>query len=111
MLKLADTSDELVLNLVHEIEHVLCNHSKYNTVEGILTFAGGVWLFKTPSFLTTAALLLSSGLYDLTVIKRRSRKHEVEADIMGLRMAAITGYQGCSQNLSQVGPMLVVQRY
>ena len=66
-------------------------------------------MFKTPSFLTTAALSLSSWLYDLTVIKRRSRKHEMEADIMGLQLAAITGYQGCTQNLSQVGPMLVVR--
>jgi predicted Zn-dependent protease len=92
MVNLADTPDELALIIAHELAHILFNHTKHNAVEEILTFVGGVWLFKTPSFLTTAALLLSSGLYDLAVIKRRSRKHEVEADMLALRLAAIAGY-------------------
>jgi predicted Zn-dependent protease len=92
MLNLADTPDELALIVAHEIAHVMCDHSNHNAVEEILSFVGGVWLFKTPSFLTTAALLLSMGLYDLAVIKRRSRKHEVEADRLGLYLAAIAGF-------------------
>lgn len=92
MLNLADTPDELALIVAHELAHILCNHGKYHAVDESLIFGVGIWCLKTPSVLLTAALLLSLQLYDLVVIKRRSRQNEMEADMLALKLAALAGF-------------------
>lgn len=93
LLKFAESDDEVAIVMGHEIGHVTARHGAERMTEGVLVAAGGVMLDKATSGEKNHDLLLTVyGVAATGSILAFSRKHESEADFIGIRYAARAGY-------------------
>ncbi len=93
LLKLADSDDEIAIVMGHEIGHVTARHGAERMSQGLMVAVGGVILDSATSGKKNHDLLLVGyGLASTGGILAFSRKHESEADYIGIRYAAKAGY-------------------
>lgn len=93
LLRLAKTDDELAIVMGHEIGHVTARHGAERITQGILvTGAGAVLDASTKDKKSHDVLLAGYGLFSTGGMLAFSRKHESEADYIGIRYAAKAGY-------------------
>ncbi|MEZ5277398.1 MAG: M48 family metallopeptidase [Opitutaceae bacterium] len=96
LLALAESDAELATVMGHEIAHVTARHGSERMSQNILVAAGAVGVgvaTKDQSNSERAAALAAYGLgTTVGVLLPYSRKHETEADIIGLQYAARAGY-------------------
>jgi predicted Zn-dependent protease len=91
------TQDEKSLAVVmgHEIAHAIARHGNQRMSQGLLVQFGGavlsVALSQKPQY-TQELFMQSYGLASGLGVLAYSRKHETEADKMGLIFAAMAGY-------------------
>ncbi len=91
------TGDEKSLAVVmgHEVAHAVARHGNQRMSQGMLAQFGGsvlsVMLSQKPQA-TQQLFLQSFGVFSGLGILKYSRKHETEADKMGLIFAAMAGY-------------------
>jgi predicted Zn-dependent protease len=95
IMKLATDDDMLAVIMGHEIAHAIARHgnermSQALAVKGMGTIVGGV--FDTGSEASQNIFLQSYGLVSALGMLSYSRKHETEADKMGLVFMALAGY-------------------
>lgn len=89
--KLHVTDDELAAVMGHEIAHALREHGRERASEQLATAAAigiAAAVLGAPSGSTNLAALVA----DVTISRPNSRTHEVEADRMGVELAARAGY-------------------
>lgn len=90
--KLQVTDDELAAVMGHEIAHALREHGRERASEQYATAAAltiaGTLLGGAP----TGTMELAALVTDLTISRPNSRTHEVEADRIGVELAARAGY-------------------
>ena len=98
LLKLVASDDELAVVLGHEVAHAVAKHSNERMSQQMLASVGGaalgVGLEASGKSKTTASL--ATGVFGLGaqygVMLPFSRKHESEADYMGLVLMTMAGY-------------------
>lgn len=92
------TADETGLATVmgHEVSHALANHGQQRMSAGLLQQAGAAGVAIATGGQTAEtqqlAMLAYSGVSQLGGMLPFSRKHETEADVIGLKLMAIAGY-------------------
>jgi predicted Zn-dependent protease len=96
LLKVAETDAELATVIGHEIAHVTARHGSERMSQNILVAAGAIGIgvaMKDRSDADRNAALAAYGLgASIGVMLPYSRRHETEADTIGLRYAARAGY-------------------
>jgi predicted Zn-dependent protease len=96
LLKLADTEDELAVVVAHEIAHAVAKHGAERMSYQLASQLGGVALsvaIKDYSGQTQAIFEQAYGMTaQYALILPYSRKHEYEADRMGMIFMALAGY-------------------
>ena len=93
LLRLAKSDDELAIVMGHEIGHVTARHGAERISQGMLVAGAGVLLdASTKNNKNHDVLLAGYGLASAGGILAFSRKHESEADYIGIRYAAKAGY-------------------
>lgn len=92
--KVKPTDDELAQVMAHEIAHALANHSAEKMSMAMATQMGmlGVAIAAQDSDYAGLAMTGSAMAAALAVTLPNSRSAESEADIMGIELAAIAGY-------------------
>lgn len=95
ILKVTQNEDALAVVMGHEIAHALANHGNERMSQGLIAQVGltslQVALSQKPS--QTRDLLLAAGAgAQVGVLLPFSRKHESEADEIGLYLMAMAGY-------------------
>ncbi|MEB2775897.1 M48 family metallopeptidase [Algoriphagus sp. D3-2-R+10] len=95
IMPLTQTETGIAVVMGHEIAHAVASHSRERMSNGMLTNIG-VGVFSTAMgqnpTLTQQILLQSVGIGSELGMLSFSRKHELEADEMGLTFMAIAGY-------------------
>jgi len=95
---LAVTEDEPGLAVVmgHEIAHAIAGHGNERMSQGLLTQMGGIALStalkERPQETKQLFMRAYGATTEVGIILRYSRKHELEADRMGLIFMAMAGY-------------------
>lgn len=96
LLKLVELEDELAVVVGHEVAHAVAKHSNERMSQQMLTQYGGQILGAAVSEKSALVQGLAAQLYGLGsqygVTLPFSRKHESEADYMGLVLMTIAGY-------------------
>lgn len=96
LLNLVDSDDELAVVVGHEVAHAVAKHSNERMSQQLLAQYGGAVLDQAVSGSSAAVQTLAGTVYGLGaqygVMLPYSRKHEYEADHMGLIFMAIAGY-------------------
>ncbi len=96
LLKVTETDAELATVIGHEIAHVTARHGSERMSQNILVAAGAIGIgvaMKDRSDTDRNAALAAYGLgASIGVMLPYSRRHETEADTIGLRYAARAGY-------------------
>ena len=96
LLKLVESEDELAVVVGHEVAHAVAKHSNERMSQQMLTQYGGQILGAAVSEKSALVQGLAAQLYGLGsqygVTLPFSRKHESEADYMGLVLMTIAGY-------------------
>lgn len=96
LLNLVDSDDELAVVVGHEVAHAVAKHSNERMSQQILTQYGAAALDQAVSRSSAAIQAVAGTVYGLGaqygVMLPYSRKHEYEADHMGLIFMAIAGY-------------------
>ena len=92
--KVKPTDDELAQVMAHEVSHALANHTAEKMSVALASQVGmmGVAIAVGDSEYGTIALAGSALAAALAVQLPNSRSAEVEADVMGLELAARAGY-------------------
>jgi predicted Zn-dependent protease len=92
----ASTDEELAAILGHEVAHAVAKHANERMSQQILTQYGGVVLEQAVSGSSATVQTVANVVYGLGteygVMLPYSRKHEYEADHMGLIFMAMAGY-------------------
>ncbi|MDR1556840.1 MAG: M48 family metallopeptidase [Tannerellaceae bacterium] len=92
----ATTDDELAAVLGHEVAHAVAKHANERMSQQMLTQYGGAILGQAVSGASTTVQNLAGTVYglgtELGIMLPYSRKHEYEADHMGLIFMAMAGY-------------------
>lgn len=110
ILTVADTADQLAAVLGHEVGHVIAQHGNERVSQTLIT-QGGVEalssLFSSPTTRATMMGLMGTGA-QLGVLLPFSRKHESEADVIGLKLMAPAGFNPNAavtlwENMSKAG--------
>ncbi|MFN7835275.1 MAG: M48 family metallopeptidase [Burkholderiaceae bacterium] len=89
--KLNLTDDEIAAVMGHEIAHALREHSREQASEQMVTGVG-LSIGGALLGLNQAQMSLADTVMNVTIGLPHSRKHEVEADRMGVELAARAGY-------------------
>lgn len=96
LLKLVDSDDELAVVVGHEVAHAVAKHSNERMSQQLLAQYGAAVLDQAVSGSSTAVQTVAGTVYGLGaqygVMLPYSRKHEYEADHMGLILMAMAGY-------------------
>ena len=96
LLDVAESDAELATVMGHEIAHVTARHGSERMSQNILVAAGAIGVgvaMKDQSSSERNAALAAYGLgASIGVMLPYSRRHETEADIIGVRYAARAGY-------------------
>ncbi|MBO5251418.1 MAG: M48 family metallopeptidase [Bacteroidaceae bacterium] len=96
LLNLVSSDDELAVVLGHEVAHAVAKHSNERISQQLMTQYGAQILTKALSNKSTSIQQIGSTVYGLGaqygVTLPFSRKHESEADYMGLIFMTMAGY-------------------
>jgi len=96
IMKLCKTDDDLAVVIGHEVAHAVAKHSNERLSQQMLASYGSAILDAALSTRSEAARQLGQTVYGLGanygVMLPYSRKHELEADRMGLIFMAMAGY-------------------
>lgn len=93
LLNLAASDDEIAIVMGHEIAHVTSRHGAERMSQGVLVAVGGIVLDASTQGKKNHDLMLAGyGLAATGGVLAFSRKHESEADFIGIRYAAKGGY-------------------
>lgn len=96
LMKIVTSDDELAVVVGHEVAHAVAKHSNERMSQQLLTSYGGALLGVAVSQKSAAVQDAANTVYALGsqvgVILPFSRKHESEADYMGLILMTIAGY-------------------
>jgi predicted Zn-dependent protease len=96
LLPLVASDDELWVVLGHEVAHVVAKHSNERMSQEILAQYGGALVDATLSEKSALIHTIGNTVFglgsQLVVILHYSRKHELEADYMGLVFMTVAGY-------------------
>ena len=96
LMKLVSSDDELAVVVGHEVAHAVAKHSNERISQEILAQYGAQILTNSLSQKSAATQQVASKIYGLGAqygaILPFSRKHESEADYMGLIFMAMAGY-------------------
>lgn len=96
LLKLVSSDDELAVVLGHEVAHAVAKHSNERMSQQLLAQYGAQALSLATSGQSSAIQSVSQTVYGLGanygVMLPFSRKHESEADYMGLVLMSMAGY-------------------
>lgn len=96
LMKLVSSDDELAVVLGHEIAHAVAKHSNERISQQLLAQYGAQLLSKGLENKSTAIQTVAEQIYGIGtqygVVLPFSRKHETEADYMGLVLMTIAGY-------------------
>lgn len=85
------TDGEIAAIMGHEIAHALREHGRERASEGQVTSIG-LGLLGAFAGLSGSSLQLAQQVTAITLTLPNSRKHEIEADRMGVELAARAGY-------------------
>lgn len=89
LMRIADNQDKLAAVIGHEIAHVTARHGNERVSQSSIT-QGGLSVLQGMGYETAAGALGAGATYG--VILPFSRKHETEADIIGLDIVAKAGF-------------------
>lgn len=96
LMKIINSDDELAVVVGHEVAHAVAKHSNERMSQQILTQYGAQKLNQSLSGKSAAMQALASQVYGIGaqygIMLPFSRKHESEADYMGLVFMAMAGY-------------------
>jgi len=96
IMKLIDSDDELAVVLGHEVAHAVAKHSNERMSQQVLSQYGAAAVGIFTAGKSTATQQLAQTVYGLGanygVMQPFSRKHESEADYMGLILMRMAGY-------------------
>lgn len=96
LLKLVNSDDDLAVVIGHEVAHAVAKHSNERMSQQVMAQYGSQLLGGVLSGQSAAIRQLSSAVYGLGaqygVMLPFSRKHESEADYMGLILMTMAGY-------------------
>lgn len=96
LLKIINSDDELAVVLGHEVAHAVAKHSNERMSQQMLAQAGAQVLNYSLSQKSALTQMLANQIYglgaQLGVMLPFSRKHESEADYMGLILMRLAGY-------------------
>lgn len=97
LLPLTLTDDELAVVVGHEVAHAVAKHSNERMSQQLMSQYGAAALGQVLSGTSSAVQSVASTVYGLGseygVMLPYSRKHEYEADYMGLVFMAMAGYK------------------
>lgn len=113
ILPLADNDHQLATVIAHEVAHAVAKHSNERMSQQVMKQMGAEILSrglsgKNSAVLTNTTLLLYGLGTEVFYILPYSRKHEHEADLIGLYLMALAGYDYTQaehfwQNMAQLG--------
>jgi len=96
IMKLVDSDDELAVVLGHEVAHAVAKHSNERMSQQMLAQYGATAVSLATMGSSSATQAIAQSVYGLGanygVMQPFSRKHESEADKMGLVLMTIAGY-------------------
>lgn len=98
ILKVTQNEDALAVVMGHEIAHALANHGNERVSQGLVAQLGltsldlGLAMAKQPDQTRNLILQAAGATTQLGVLLPFSRKHETEADEIGLYLMAMAGY-------------------
>lgn len=98
ILKVTQNEDALAVVMGHEIAHALANHGNERVSQGLVTQLGltsldlGLALSQKPAQTRNLIMQAAGATTQLGVLLPFSRKHESEADEIGLYLMAMAGY-------------------
>ena len=96
LMKLVSSDDELAVVLGHEVAHAVAKHSNERISQQMLTQYGAQILGQTLSQKSEIVQTIAGTVYGVGaqygVTLPFSRKHETEADYMGLILMTMAGY-------------------
>lgn len=96
LMKLVGSDDELAVVLGHEVAHAVAKHSNERMSQQMVAQAGAAVVGFATAQRSAAIQSAASGVYGLGAqygaLLPFSRKHESEADYMGLALMAMAGY-------------------
>ena len=100
LLPLASTEDELAVVIGHEVAHAVAKHSNERMTQEILAQYGASFVDLALSSQTAVMQQIGSSVFglgaQLSVMLPYSRKHEFEADEIGLILMTIAGFEPSS---------------
>lgn len=112
LMKLVSSDDELAVVVGHEVAHAVAKHSNERMSQQLMTQYGAAILGVAVSNKSAAVQEVANTVYgvgsQVGVVLPFSRKHESEADYMGLVFMAMAGYNpevaiGFWQKMSAAG--------